>query len=432
VALLDAATPEGSFLVLARADSTRLGDRRLHVIGGRTVGREFLRRLAREGDLLVTLRLPDGETLTSDVRPDKGEWAVADQVRIPFVAQPDTGAPRLTQAALVVSYSLSPLVQLRQSAERWSVAAGLLAVLLAIVLGGWVAGRVSRPLTDLARKTAALDLTRLDVDFASERGDEVGTLAGVLAALGARLRKDAQRLRLAERRAAVGEFARQVNHDVKNGLVPIRNALRHLTETADQRPEELRRVFHERKATLDSGVRYLEKLAVNYARLSSRDAEGSADVRAVVDDVLGGAETGTVAVRSHIPASLPLVRGDPVVLRRILENLLTNAVDACLVNGGGRAGQVVVSAEWVRNEDAVRLAVKDTGVGMSVAQLERAFEDFYTTKPGGTGLGLTIVRRLVTDLDGSLKVTTVPGWGTTVEVKLPRAPAFRARPVGRT
>jgi signal transduction histidine kinase len=69
----------------------------------------------------------------------------------------------------------------------------------------------------------------------------------------------------------------------------------------------------------------------------------------------------------------------------------------------------------------VRLTVADTGPGMSREQLDRAFDDFFTTKEGGTGLGLSIVRRLVADLGGALRIETEPGAGTRAIVELPAA-----------
>jgi signal transduction histidine kinase len=110
-----------------------------------------------------------------------------------------------------------------------------------------------------------------------------------------------------------------------------------------------------------------------------------------------------------------------VAVRRILENLVGNAVDSV----AGRNGTVEVSTEPARRdgrEPIVRVTIADTGPGMSRAELDRAFDDFYTTKDGGTGLGLSIVRRLVLDLGGTLRVDTRPGEGTRVTVELP-APA---------
>ena len=83
-----------------------------------------------------------------------------------------------------------------------------------------------------------------------------------------RLRLGASRLREAERRVASGDLARQVNHDVKNGLVPIRNVLRHLDEVARDDPSTLVERYRERRGTLESSVAYLETLARNYARIS--------------------------------------------------------------------------------------------------------------------------------------------------------------------
>jgi two-component system nitrogen regulation sensor histidine kinase NtrY len=115
--------------------------------------------------------------------------------------------------------------------------------------------------------------------------------------------------------------------------------------------------------------------------------------------------------------------GDRLMVRRILENVVGNAVDSTT----GRAGSsVTVSTEPVGSEadpQRVRITVADTGQGMSQAELQRAFDDFYSTKEGGTGLGLSIVRRLILDLNGVLRVETEPGVGTRVIVELPTASA---------
>jgi signal transduction histidine kinase len=299
--------------------------------------------------------------------------------------------------------------------------AGLVAIAAALLLGTWASARLSRPLAELAHQTSLLDLERLDVNFASRRGDEVGALARVLAAMTERLRHGARQLRDAERRAAVGDVARQVNHDIKNGLAPIRNVLRHLAEVADREPAHLPSVFQERKGTLDSGVQYLETLAANYARLTPRLDGGVADVRAVVEEVARGVTPGAVALKIEIAPGLPAAKGDTVVLRRILENLVTNAVDAARSNAPPSNAEVRIAAEGDLGSASLRVTVQDNGPGMTKGQMERAFEDFYTTKPGGTGLGLSVVRRLVADLEGRLRVQTEPGTGTTVEILLPAA-----------
>jgi signal transduction histidine kinase len=113
----------------------------------------------------------------------------------------------------------------------------------------------------------------------------------------------------------------------------------------------------------------------------------------------------------------PLMTGDSVMLRRIVENLVGNAVDSL----DGRAGEISVSTsiETAPAGDAVRIDVADSGSGMTEAQLNRAFDDFFSTKTEGTGLGLSIVRRLVLDLSGTIRVETEPDVGTRVILSFP-------------
>ena len=411
-ALAEARTPVGPFLALVGVDSARVAGTWLTVVGGVRVGPDFLRRLAPDDDLTVTLTTSAG-TLSSARASDVSGNVVASEFTSPLVDGRD--AASVGDALWVVTQSTEPLAQLRRSVDRWSLVAGLAVTALAVLAATWMASRLSRPLVALAEKTQTLDLTKLDVKFDSERTDEVGVLTRVLGSMTERLRADAQRLREAERRATVGEVARQVNHDIKNGLVPIRNVLRHFVEVAKEDPGGLPAVFRERSGTLESGVEYLETLAANYARLSPKFDGGIVNVRIVIEDVVRGMQSGTVNVVTDVAANLPQVRSDAVVLRRILENLVGNAIDAAHSASGG----VTVAAHVVPGH--VRIVVQDTGRGMTDQELERAFEDFYTTKPDGTGLGLSIVRRLVLDLEGSLKVETEPGVGTSVMVDLPAA-----------
>jgi signal transduction histidine kinase len=133
-------------------------------------------------------------------------------------------------------------------------------------------------------------------------------------------------------------------------------------------------------------------------------------------------DTGRAELRPELAEGLPRVHTDPLVLRRILENLIGNALDSL----ESRPGTVTV---WTGRSNAtdegggatVRITVADTGRGMTKAELERAFDDFYTTKAGGTGLGLSIVRRLVLDANGALRVETEPGAGSRFIVELPGA-----------
>jgi signal transduction histidine kinase len=208
-----------------------------------------------------------------------------------------------------------------------------------------------------------------------------------------------------------------VNHDIKNALAPLRNVFRHLAQVARGEPAKLADIFEERRGTVESSLAYLETLAANYARLSPEGDGRPADVNAVVREALRRVTAGTdhAQLATELPDGLPAVRADALVLRRVIENLVGNALDSL----EGRPGTVSVAT--ARGDGVVRITVGDTGRGMTQAELARAFDDFYTTKPRGTGLGLSIVRRLVLDAAGTLRVESEPGKGSKFIVELPAA-----------
>jgi len=407
-ALVEARGAEGPFLALARVDSLRIGSRRFTLVGGIAVDSSLLARLTPDSELTVAVALPSD----TSSGPDPATQVVSALV-VPFVMAGDSA--RLLPARIVVSHSLASLVALRRGVALSFLVAVLVTALVALLLASWLSTRISRPLTALAAKTADVDMDRLDVAFDSDRPDEIGALSRLLGAMTERLRAGAARLREAERRLAMGDLARQVNHDIKNGLIPIRNVFRHLGQAAGETPDRLAAAFRDRQATVDSSISYLENLASNYARLYPQPARESCDVNAAVrETVKRVGETGQANLRIELAEGLRPVRTDPLVLRRILENLIGNAIDSL----AARAGSVTVST-GANGAAGVRITVADTGQGMTQEELNRAFDDFYTTKPGGTGLGLSIVRRLVLDANGTLRVETEPGAGSKFIVELP-------------
>jgi signal transduction histidine kinase len=317
-----------------------------------------LARLARDPELTVSVVLP-GDSVKPP--PDSSGVVVA-ELALPFVESGHVGPARI-----VVTHSQTLLAALRRNVNVWFAVAVLVTALVAVLMAGWLSTRISRPVTQM------------------------------------------------EHRAALGDLARQVNHDIKNALAPLRNVFRHFAQVAEGEPAKLPAVFAKRQGTVDASLGYLETLAANYARLYPPTNERPTDVNAVVRQALGhvaGADHATL--RTELPDGLPPVRADALVLRRVIENLLGNAVDSL----EGRPGTVTLATE--RGGDGlVRLSVSDTGSGMTKTELERAFEDFYTTKLGGTGLGLSIVRRLVLDSNGTLRVESEPGKGSTFIVEIP-------------
>jgi signal transduction histidine kinase len=240
----------------------------------------------------------------------------------------------------------------------------------------------------------------------------------VLNAMVGRLRDGARRLADAESRATLGDVARQVNHDLRNGITPVRNVVRHLGETAERDPGALADVFTSRRGTLESSLAYLEELAGRYARL----APDRRPQRCSLVDIAREAAAAHGDVQTRLDPAAPDVLADPVSLRRIIENLLRNARQA-LPEGRGSVAVGVARAHDRDLGPRCVLTVTDDGEGMTAEVQARIFEDFYTTRSGGTGLGLSNVRRLAGDAGGHLQVDSAPGRGTTITITFPAAEA---------
>lgn len=321
-----------------------------------------------------------------------------------------------SDGVLVAATPLAPLHQQKRATD--TLIFGTLAAVMAgaFLLAAFLSWQLSRPLMTLARAAERVDLDHPEADFVSDRRDEVGKLARVLSAMVRRLRASARRLTQAEHRATLGEVARQVNHDLRNGITPVRHVVRHLGEIAERDPGQLATVFEQRRGTLDSSLAYLEDLAGRYARLAPEARRERCDLAALAREV--AAAHGAVVIVSEPMA--PPVLADPLSLRRILDNLLRNAHEALPADGGTVSVRVATEQRDDLGPCCV-LSVHDDGVGMTPEVQERVLEDFFTTRAGGSGLGLSNVRRLVGDAGGHLHIDSAPGQGTVVTITFPGA-----------
>ncbi|MCB9513060.1 MAG: ATP-binding protein [Candidatus Krumholzibacteriia bacterium] len=411
-ALAEFRRPEGSLLALTRLDSLRLDGRDYRLLGGERLDDAALRRLAGGSGLRLAL-LVDGEPRATSGGPLPGE---ADR-SLPLAALGPRGEPR--EGVLLLAESRGALAALLGGFDLW-----LLGALTATLAGGlalalWLSTRLGRPLRDLAARTERLDLDNLDADFplAGERRDEVGALARTLSLLTSRLRSGRVALVEAERRATLGDLARQVTHDIRNGFTPLRNVLAHLSRLARETPAELPAVYLEREGTLTRGLAYLEDLADHYARLRPERRAERVDLGALLREIVPVGEAGGVRTRLAVAPDLPRLVADPASLRRIAENLLRNAREAL----GPEGGRVDVDLRQVERdgEPHLRLEVADDGCGIAPEDRSRVFEDFYTSKAQGSGLGLSVVRRLAADLGGRVELDSAPGAGARFRVLLP-------------
>ncbi len=433
-ALISARTPQNSFLALGRSRPVTVGGRTFHLVGGKLMDAERLRGLDRDGDLALAIVWPDGFLATGDglvKRLGESQDALQDVLEVEYRLRRDgiivqsehlplIWDGELDNARLLVTHDRADLHQLLRAMNLRLGLILLLAAGLATLLATLLAGRVSKPLRDLAARTEDLDLGRLDIEFESTRKDEVGRLTRLLGEMTVRLRNGVARLRSAEQKATMGEMARQVNHDIRNGITPLRNVLRHLSEVSEKQPDQLTTVYAERRETLEGGLAYLEELATHYAKLSGGRAPERCHLDEIVTAVLADPGTGHQAqLVNAVPSSLPPIMADPISLRRIFDNLVRNALESLPDGKGTVTVDATVDEDPNLDELRIMVSVSDTGEGIGAENLDAIFTDFFTTREQGTGLGLSNVRRLIGDCGGTIRVQSEPGYGTTFTLSFP-------------
>jgi signal transduction histidine kinase len=230
-----------------------------------------------------------------------------------------------------------------------------------------------------------------------------------------------ERERLRDRLAAVGEMAAAIAHEVKNPLAGIEvmaGLLRRKISDAPEAHAALTDIIKEAKmanAIVQEVLDFVRPIRLQMEHTSIADA-----VEAAVQLADTQARRGAVSVDVRVSQDLPLIQGDRYQLAQLFTNLLANAYEAM----GGR-GHVAISANatWVDDgmdgREAVQVEVNDDGPGMPQEVADHVFDPFFTTKAKGSGLGLSIVRKIVDAHDGQIDLKTAPESGTTIRVTLP-------------
>jgi two-component system nitrogen regulation sensor histidine kinase NtrY len=294
------------------------------------------------------------------------------------------------------------------------VALGLLA-LIASRVAGHLSRQLSRPLDEIIGWTERIARGEPLPDAAPRRGaPEFETLRAGMRRMATELEHGRQQTIEAERLRAFRESARQVAHELKNPLTPIRLATERIASGAS---EELADAV----SVLRTETGRLERMARSFAQFGRlpEGAVADVDIGELVTYATSAAVPGDVEVRIDVAPGTPLVRGHHDTLSGAVSNVLLNAVEAC--DGAGRI-DVAVSPHLLNGREAVRIAVTDNGCGISAAKLDHIWDPYITDKPGGTGLGLAIARQAIIAHGGAVSAYSRQGEGTTIELTVPTSP----------
>ena len=294
-----------------------------------------------------------------------------------------------------------------------------LVLLVSVLWTMLVARRTTAPVVELREQVLRVAGGDLEARNAVRSRDELGELGRELNRMTDEIRDSREKLVRAEKDAAWREMARQVAHDIKNPLTPIQVSAELCKRAHDEKSPEFERIFERTIAITLRQVAHLREVAGDFHALTGvrKSALVRVDVGAMLGEVLELYRALALESGVEIDAQLDsaLVLADKAALRRVLQNLVSNAFEA--MPKGGR-----LQASVQREEGLVRIALQDSGEGLSAEAQARLFEPYFTTRSKGTGLGLAIARRVLEDLGGSIELrNSESGSGVLVRLRLPLA-----------
>jgi signal transduction histidine kinase len=284
---------------------------------------------------------------------------------------------------------------------------------MGLLLAAMITRNVTRSMRDLAEAAEAVAEGDLNRRIEIPGNDEVGRAARAFNTMTESLRSTLSQLAHRESLAAMGDFAASLAHEVRNPLTAIRIDLERVEEGL---PEDSPLLKPHRRALREIGR--LDD-TVSGALDGVRKPQGPGVCN--LEEVLGAAAEAAGPDLEAAGATLRIqpsdedlhVRGEPGSLEQLLLNLLRNAAQA--LDGGG-----TVTVRSATSGESVVVEIRDSGPGIQEEDLHRLFEPLFSTRPTGTGLGLTISRRIAEDHGGTLELENHPDGGAIARLRVPR------------
>lgn len=397
------------------------------VHGGILFDRPFLERLGQTGGIELVLFDATGGTVAHTLdprlepRPAKASAnariAIGDRSYWRSEIALEIGTER--RATLSGLASTEPADRAVSALRMATLVLAALCIALAVILGAFWSSQVSKPVERLAAFAGRVAEGAWDEPLQIRSMRELETLVEALDRMRRDLSTYRDKLVVSERHAAWSQMARAVAHEVKNPLTPIAISIADLKRSYEQNRPDFPEILDQAARTIADEVETLKRLLQEFsefARFPAPRMERFAISEVFADlAALHAREIAEGRLAIEPPAEALALSADRGQLRQALLNLILNGLDAA-----GRAGSVTLSS--ARSGQEALLLVHDNGRGLAPEERARLFVPGFTTKADGSGLGLTIVERIVSEHGGSITVESTPGQGTTIQIRLPLVP----------
>lgn len=281
-----------------------------------------------------------------------------------------------------------------------------------------VANSITNPLRKLADKIKEFKLGKKNQRLEWKNPDEIGELIRDYNSMVQELEASAEILAAQERDVAWREMAKQVAHEIKNPLTPMKLSIQHLKYTIENDPERSDELIEQVSMTLIEQIDNLSRIASgfsDFAKMPTADNKKT-NLNEVVSHVHNlFRKRKDMNIELNVPLTDVFVFADKDQLSRIVTNLLKNAIQAIPTR---KEGNIII--ELYTEENNALISIQDNGTGIPEEMKDKVFKPNFTSKSSGTGLGLAICANMVEGFNGKIYFDTVVGTGTTFYVEIPQ------------
>ncbi|MFN6013972.1 MAG: sensor histidine kinase, partial [Flavobacteriales bacterium] len=295
----------------------------------------------------------------------------------------------------------------------------MLLLAISIVLAVFISNWLTAPLRLLQENFANIRFGKANSRISYNKEDEIGALVKDYNQKLDELEYTAQQLAQSERESAWREMAKQVAHEIKNPLTPMKLSIQQLLRVYDPKDPDSEKKLQKVAGSIIEQIDALTNIANEFSNFAKmpRPAEISLDLLPLLENVI---EVFRQEINCKIAFNKTensmMIRADKDQMVRTFNNLIKNAIQSIPED---REGLIRISVK--KNEQKVRIEVADNGCGIPVAMRSKIFVPYFTTKSTGTGLGLAMVRQIVENHRGTIDFESTENVGTTIIINFPQA-----------
>lgn len=289
--------------------------------------------------------------------------------------------------------------------------------LIAGVIALFITNKITRSFSVIGDKMKAITLGKTNEEIVWARDDEIGELIKQYNKMVHQLELSAEALARSEREGAWREMARQVAHEIKNPLTPMKLSIQYLQRAINNNQSNIKELTGNVANTLIEQIDHLSKIAADFsqfANIGNKHIEVF-DLHDVLENLKDLYSTNpTITIIWQMVAGEVMMEADKTHMNRLFTNLLSNAIDACSEKESCR-----IDIVEEREESTIVIEIADNGEGIPADMQSKIFTPNFTTKTSGTGLGLAMCKSIVEHAGGQIWFETKQGKGTSFFVRLP-------------